>query len=128
MCYAPENDKEVFDLRVLGFACYIIFNSVFRKEVFDLRMLGFNGYDIFISIFGEETFDLRVLGRGPRRANSDFISFTMILLEKFKAKSLFYVILSHLMRFIIILFKNSKPNRNLLQFYSKNSRTNRYLR
>ena len=39
MCYAPENNKEVFDLRVLGFAYYIIFDSVFRKEVFDLGVL-----------------------------------------------------------------------------------------
>ena len=42
MCYAPENGKEVFDLRVLGFA----------------------HINIFITVNGEETFDLRVLGRG----------------------------------------------------------------
>ena len=46
MCYAPENGKEDFDLRVIGFA----------------------NINIFITVNGEEIFDLRVLGQGPRRA------------------------------------------------------------
>ena len=40
MCYAPENDKEVFDLRVLGFAYINIFITINDKETFDLRVLG----------------------------------------------------------------------------------------
>ena len=40
MCYATVNDKEIFDLGVLGFACYIIFNSVFRKEDLEMGVLG----------------------------------------------------------------------------------------
>ena len=40
MCYATDNDKEVFDLRVFGFADYIIFNSVFGEEDLEIRVLG----------------------------------------------------------------------------------------
>ena len=40
MCYAPENGKETFDLRVLGFAYYNIYNTNNDEEVFDLRVLG----------------------------------------------------------------------------------------
>lgn len=74
MCYAPENEKEDFDLGVLGFA----------------------HINIFITIYGEEELNLRVLGRGRRRANSDFISFYIILLKKIKGKSLSYAILGDL--------------------------------
>ena len=97
--------EEELNLGVLGFACYIIFNSVFRKEDLEMGVFGFTGYIIFNSVFRKEVFDLRVLGRGPRRAN--------------RLLTLFYVILSYLMRFITILFKNSRPNRNLLQFNLK---------
>ena len=59
-----------------------------------MRVLGFANINIFITVNGEEVFGLRVLGRGPRRAN--------------RLLTLFYVILSYLMRFITILFKKFK--------------------
>ena len=57
------------------FVCFIVFISVNDKEVFDLRVLGFANINIFITIFGKEIFDLRVLGRGPRRAFRHFSYF-----------------------------------------------------
>ena len=56
MCYAPENGKEVFDLRVLGFA----------------------HINIFITVNEEETSDLGVLGRGPRRTFRYLMRFYII--------------------------------------------------
>lgn len=78
MCYATENGKEIFDLGVLGFAHINIFITVNEEETFNLRVLGFAYYIIFNSVFRQEVFDSRVLGRGPRRANSDFIHFITI--------------------------------------------------
>ena len=57
-------------------------------------VLGFAHYNIYNTNNDEEVFNLRVLGRGPRRAN--------------RLLTLFYVILSYLMRFITILFKKFK--------------------
>ena len=80
MYYAPENGEEIFDLGVLGFAHYNIYNTD----------------------NDEETFDLGVLGRGRAEQTPILYNFITILLKKFKTKSLFYVILSYLMRFYII--------------------------
>ena len=64
MCYAPENDKEVFDLGVLDFGYYNIFITVFGEEELDLRVLGFAHINIFISINDKEDLEIGVLGRG----------------------------------------------------------------
>lgn len=91
---------------VIESACFAYINisvTIYGEEELNLGVLGFAYYIIFISVNDKEVFDLRVLGRGRRRANSDFISFYIILLKKSKAKSLFYAIYLDLIYQIAIL-------------------------